>query len=184
MEPVDKLRLISEKYNILFLTNILLEDPRFAIWSGSSKSHQHHYGKGQLAKHTLEVVELCLQTNDYYGNPVAPEHLVLAAMFHDCGKMFDYTPTDNTYVDWTGNTHKRKIHHITRSALLWSGVAQKNGIGKEVEDDILHAIISHHGQREWGSPVGPSTKLAWILHLCDGLSARINDCEKFDGFKK
>jgi 23S rRNA maturation-related 3'-5' exoribonuclease YhaM len=45
-------------------------------------------------------------------------------------------------------------------------------------DEVTHAILSHHGQREWGSPVRPATKLAWILHTCDMMSARVNDCDK------
>jgi 23S rRNA maturation-related 3'-5' exoribonuclease YhaM len=46
--------------------------------------------------------------------------------------------------------------------------------------NITHNILSHHGMREWGSPVAPATKEAWILHLCDNMSARLDDCNKHD----
>ena len=37
-----------------------------------------------------------------------------------------------------------------------------------------------HGQREWGSPVMPKSRVAWLLHLSDGISARMADCETTD----
>ena len=46
-------------------------------------------------------------------------------------------------------------------------------------DEVLHAILSHHGRREYGSPVSPSTRIAWLLHLCDSISARMFDCNIF-----
>jgi 23S rRNA maturation-related 3'-5' exoribonuclease YhaM len=47
-------------------------------------------------------------------------------------------------------------------------------------DNIIHNILSHHGKREYGSPVSPATKEAWILHQADNLSARLDDCDKHD----
>jgi 3'-5' exoribonuclease len=51
------------------------------------------------------------------------------------------------------------------------------------ENNVLHNILAHHGQRAWGSPVAPATKEAWILHLADNLSARLDDCDKHDILK-
>lgn len=175
MNELEKLTQLAEKYNVLSVAKPLIKNPKFAQWSGSSKPFQHHYGKGGLIRHTLEVVELCIQINEYYGNPVNTGHLVLAAMYHDAGKMFDYTPVDNELKEWAGNEHKRKIHHISRSSIYFSKIAEYRGLSSEITDEIIHAILSHHGNREWGSPVYPATKMAWILHLCDGLSARIDD---------
>jgi len=41
------------------IASVVIDDPRFELWSGSSKEHQHHYGKGGLIQHTYEVVILC-----------------------------------------------------------------------------------------------------------------------------
>ena len=41
------------------IASVVIDDPRFELWSGSSKRHQHHYGKGGLIQHTCEVVGLC-----------------------------------------------------------------------------------------------------------------------------
>ena len=178
----EKITKITKEYGVYDIAKFLLDDPRFSLWSGSSKPHQHHYGKGGLAKHTLEVIELCLRTNDYYNNIVNSQHIILAALFHDSGKMFDYIPKDDTYQDWSKGTHARQIHHVSKSAIIWHDAVKSSKLFEDDEEIITHAILSHHGLREWGSPVAPATKLAWMLHLNDGISARIDDCDKYDRF--
>ena len=37
---------------------------------------------------------------------------------------------------------------------------------------LEHAILSHHGELEWGSPKRPSTLEALILHHVDNLDAK------------
>ncbi len=153
----------------------VINSQEFQTWTGASRPTQHHYGKGGLIVHTYEVVRLCMSVNAEMGYPVNPEKLFIAALFHDVGKMFDYEPTDETMEEWRGNEHKKLIHHISRSALVFNERARS--ILKQDEiDEILHAILSHHGMRAWGSPVEPHTKMAWILHLCDNMSARLDDC--------
>jgi 3'-5' exoribonuclease len=98
--------------------------------------------------------------------------------------MWDYEPVDKSYNVWSGTEHKRTIHHISRSALVWNSAVATHSLkyGKYT-DSVTHNILSHHGQREWGSPVMPKTKAAWLLHLCDGISARMNDADKWDFVK-
>lgn len=161
----------------------VLGDKRFVLWSGSSRSGQHHYGKGGLVRHVAQVVELCRINNEAMGKPINEKFLFLAALFHDVGKMWDYEPVDESYYDWRGTPHKRHIHHISRSWAVWLECAMRVGF-KDSGDEVGHAILSHHLQREWGSPVAPNTKLAWMIHLCDQLSARMDDVGTFDRIKE
>jgi 3'-5' exoribonuclease len=182
---VERLLWMAKSLGVESLSETVLADPRFLVWSGSSKPNQHHYGKGGLAQHTWEVAHLCLQNNKMFTKlekGVTDQRAFLAALYHDAGKMWDYSPLDLDHKDWQGNEHKRRIHHISRSALVWHDAAEKGGVAAEMHDDILHAILSHHGAREWGSPVSPATRLAWLLHLCDGLSARMDDCYTADRY--
>lgn len=175
----------SKEFGLSALCSVILGDIRFPIWSGASKEHQHNYGRGGLAVHTAEVVTLCLNNNAFFGNPVDQRKVFLAALFHDCGKMWDYAPSADG-VNWISTKHKRHIHHISRSALVFKEATLKYpvaGMTEEVVDEILHAILSHHGLREWGSPVAPNSKLAWLLHLCDNIAARLTDCETWDRIK-
>jgi 23S rRNA maturation-related 3'-5' exoribonuclease YhaM len=159
----------------------VINNENFFIWSGSSKPYQHHYGKHGLITHTAEVIKLCILNNITMDADIDRKELFYAALFHDLGKVNDYAPVDGMdYQEWESSDHKRHIHHISRSAIIWHDFATKNNIP---EDAVLHAILAHHGQREWGSPVGPNTKLAWMLHLCDGISARMYDAETWDQVK-
>jgi hypothetical protein len=151
----------------------VLDNPKFAEWSASSKSNQHHYGRGGLARHTTEVVGLCLAMASMTKNPVDKRVLFLAALFHDYGKIWDYS------ILWEGTLHKRLIHHISRSAVEW-GKASADKLPQDVQDKVLHAILSHHMSRPAGSPVAPKTREAWLLTLCDNISARMDDADTWD----
>ena len=170
--------------NCVTISNQILTDlPQFEYWSGSGKPVHHHYGDGGLAKHTNEVIHLMASSATVLNLPIDPDILFLAGLFHDIGKLWDYGICGKDFRGdnvWIKTKHARNIHHISRSALVWSKAVDNTQLYKEEHDEILHAILSHHGQREWGSPVAPNTKLAWLLHLCDGISARMNDCEKLD----
>ena len=177
------------------VSKVVLENPKFPTWWGGLRG-QHHDFDGGLAKHTREVTELCFNSVKTLGlNKIDKKELFLSALFHDCGKMFDYEKNHNTsvqYFDLDGNPlepepdfiaakHKRIIHHISRSALIWShAVVQYPEFSDKYHDVVLHNILSHHGQRSFGSPVAPLTQAAWLLHLCDGISARMNDCDRLD----
>jgi len=194
-DPVHKLKAIALPMGLTTIANVVLDDARFPVWSGSSKPHQHHYGKGGLAQHTFEVVDLCLKNNAFFNtcaegvqNKAVPFHqLFLAALFHDAGKMWDYEPTNADQTEWQGSSHKRHIHHISRSGIVWSKAWDAHPMttvnSDEWHDAVLHAILAHHQLREWGSPVSPNTRLAWLLHLCDGISARMDDGERWDRHK-
>jgi 23S rRNA maturation-related 3'-5' exoribonuclease YhaM len=73
------------------------------------------------------------------------------------------------------------IHHISRSAIIWAEAASRlyTNYSKYYEP-VLHAILAHHGFREAGSPVAPKTRVAWLVHLCDNISARMDDADTFD----
>jgi len=167
---------LADKYNVRSVADEILADWRFPRWPGSATPIHHHCRRGGLIEHTHEVVHLCLANNELF-----PEHkrlpadrVFLAALFHDIGKIYDYGPVDENYDTWINLEHKKNIHHISRSALIWHKASERL-LSIEVFDDVLHAILAHHGCREWGSPVTPNSKLAWLLHLCDSLSARFDD---------
>lgn len=185
---IEVLRDMASELGVSHLAAYVLGSQCFCDWSGSSQKHQHHYGRGGLQAHTFEVVDLCManRLNIMAENPliyIDKKELFLAALFHDFGKCWDYKPVDSDMIEWEGTPHKRLIHHISRSAVEWSIIARSHREKVALQDAVLHAILSHHGQREWGSPVAPKSRVAWLLHLCDGISARMSDAETIDIIK-
>jgi len=51
-------------------------------------------------------------------------------------------------------------------------VAKISGFPAELRQQLVHLLISHHGTREWGSPVPPRTLEAVLLHQIDMLDSR------------
>lgn len=182
MESYNTLKNVAESLGetVVDVSDCLLEDERFQSWTGSSKPNQHHYGDYGLITHTCEVVNTCFATRLLYPQyEIDQTELFLAALFHDAGKTYDYEKVDGL---WCGAKHKRVIHHISRSAIMWQKAIaiMDDNFQEKYADPVLHAILSHHGLREWGSPVAPKSRVAWLLFLCDGISARLYDAETQD----
>lgn len=175
------LKKYAKEFGVLEISNILLDNPDFSLWSGSAKEEHHHYGDGGLIEHTYEVCEIAYNSNRICGLPVQQQKLFLACLYHDAGKLWDYK-TQKKIVNrggefdiiWVPTEHKELVGHLSRSAIYWSEIAPKY-VDSSLQNEVLHAILAHHGQREWGSPVTPKTPMAWLLHCADQMSARVNE---------
>lgn len=191
---IDYLEILKNKC-AKFLPHVepVLNNPKFEYWSGSGSDKHHHYGDGGLLKHTYEVFEYCeliaCQHNSTcvgWDNRINIQELLISAIWHDYGKIWDYQKDENGVWD-KHNDHARTIHHISRSALEFEKYYEYHLSCKEAfkinSRNIIHNILAHHGQREWGSPVAPASREAWVLHLADNLSARLDDCDKHDILK-
>ena len=162
--PLDYLRTQARYYEVTKVANHILDNPDFAFWSGSSEEKSHHYGDGGLLQHTAEVVSLCLSNAKAFspGKEIDQRLLYLAALYHDVGKLWDYghfQELGNIRV-WRATPHKTKIYHIPRSHAEWVKVADYERLPQYDTDEVSHAILAHHGLREWGSPVSPRTRLS------------------------
>ncbi len=186
---IDHMREIAALYDVADICSEVLDAPGFDTWTASPHPNLHHYGTGGLAMHTYEVLSLCLanQTalasfaHPMFGPVIDPKVLVCAAIHHDYGKLTDYRPADRPSGSmeprWESTEDKALVYHITRSAIHWSKAVDRHPRHKPLHDDVLHCILSHHGLRQWGSPVEPRTRAAWVLHLSDQMSARVNDAD-------
>ncbi len=185
---INNLRQTSILLKVNDVAEIVLSNPRFSECPASAKAGCHHYEIGGLARHTWEVWEMAeivlgkyAKSRHHLPDSLQPEQeLYLACLYHDVGKMWDYEEKDSV---WQSAHHKRIIHHISRSGIEWSRAVDQYPLYRPIEEDVLHAILAHHGQRAWGSPVAPLSRLAWMVHLCDGISARMDDADTLDTTK-
>ncbi|MFY9115054.1 MAG: HD domain-containing protein [Dethiobacteria bacterium] len=143
---------------------------RFA-GSPAAKTIHHNY-IGGLLEHTLEVVSLCLIIKEMYPDQFRTDLLVTGAILHDVGKIEEYD-ADSFNFDLTDKG--KLIGHICLGKeLLNERIAAIEGFPSSLKLELEHIILTHHGQREWGSPEIPKTIHAFAVFYADLLSARLN----------
>lgn len=183
MTDIEYLRSLANQFgsSVRRLANEVLDCPAFLACSGSSTPGRHHYGDGGLLTHTAEVVRisqamLAALPGVSYGDD---RFLFLAAVFHDWAKTREYTK--NEAGEWVNTPFRHDIGHVVGSAMMWDLVAREHNFPDDRRLLVTHLILAHHGRREWGSPVEPNHRLAWVLHLADMTSARW--CDNGEGKK-
>lgn len=143
------------------LCDAVLNYPAFLISPGGS-DHHHNYRHG-LVIHVAEVMRnvRCM------GEPDAV--LLTAVLWHDYMKTRDYELVGETVVK---TEYRKRVGHVAGSfAAFYMHAAELHAeIG--FVDEVSHCLLSHHGRKEWGSPVEPMTANAFILHAADMMSSR------------
>lgn len=140
---------------------------RFPEWPAAITFHHTH--SGGLVDHTLEVVEYGLHMGAQFP-AFSPDIYITAALYHDLAKIWDYQQVSAS--EWERAPYVKLVHHINGSNAEFVKLAYFHGVDRETTNVISHAILAHHGRKEWGSPVEPQTLEATILHQADMLSAK------------
>jgi 3'-5' exoribonuclease len=146
------------------------------FWTHAASLEHHHNFKSGLILHTLEVADnanYLSQRFPYCNKDV----LISAALWHDLAKIWEYEWKENNGLSsyhmpkFQKTDYVKKIHHISGSNAEFTAMAMKNEVDRKTIQEIQHCIISHHGIKDWGSPVLPESLEAIILHQSDMLSA-------------
>ena len=140
-----------------------------AFCNHSAAKAVHHGFIGGLLEHTVSVTRLC----DYLAKnyPVLNRDLLLtAAMFHDVGKVQELsTFPENDYTD-----AGQLLGHIYIGAeLLAKRISEIPGFPEKLRNELLHCILAHHGELEYGSPKKPALIEALALSQADNLDAKL-----------
>jgi 3'-5' exoribonuclease len=140
---------------------------RFAAAAGAR--HRHHAYAGGLLEHSVSVASLCRVLATRYDGLDA-DLLVAAALLHDVGKV-DELRCDVS-VDYTDAG--RLLGHVVIGERLVSRAIDR--VGRAIEPGtamrLVHLMISHHGEPEWGAPARPVLLEAVVLHHADYLDAQ------------
>lgn len=138
---------------------------RFSQCPGSQS--YHHAYLGGLIEHTVAVAGHCAAVSESYDG-VNRDLLVTAALLHDVGKVDELS--FDTFIGYTDEG--RLIGHVVLGARRVHASAVKTGLDPALLTRLEHAMLSHHGELEWGSPKRPSTLEALLLHHADNLDAK------------
>lgn len=129
----------------------------------------HHAYLGGLVEHTVAVAEMCDFVAQQYGR-VDRDLLMTAALLHDVGKTRELS--FDSVIDFTDAG--RFLGHVIQGVTFVSEKAKALPAFPDAKlQQLLHCIVSHHGELEWGSPKRPKTIEALILHHVDNLDAKV-----------
>jgi 3'-5' exoribonuclease len=136
------------------------------IHTPSAIMYHHNYIGGNL-EHTVGVIKICHTLCDIYQS-LDRDLLIAGAILHDVGKIEEYKWS--TIIDRTEGGNLLG-HIIMGDRMIREKINELRKKGQnfpeELENQLSHIILSHHGKLEWGSPVIPKTPEACALHHAD-----------------
>jgi len=126
----------------------------------------HHAYAGGLLKHTYEMLRMLEAIYPVLPRPedVKIEYVVIACMYHDYGKLFEYDEdkecTDEMFL----------LGHPFMSSHYLFNLLRTKQVPMPAIERIVHCTLAHHGKLEFGSPVVPATSEAFLVSTLDALS--------------
>jgi 3'-5' exoribonuclease len=130
---------------------------------------RHHAYVGGLLEHTVSVANACVALAGAY--PQADADLLLAAaLLHDVGKVEEMAA--DTSIGWTDAGHL--IGHVVLGERMVQAAIRDAArpLSEQQALCLTHAMLAHHGEREWGAPRSPCTLEALLLHHADHTDAQ------------
>ena len=153
------------------LIKAFVEDDDLAgrLRRGAAAKTVHHAYPGGLLEHTVSCLKLAHRIADQYPQ-VDRDLLVAGAFLHDVGKVRELSIEKNAeYTD-----EGRLVGHLVMAAQWIHDKARRAGVPRELEHQIVHIVLAHHGHVEFGSPRPPMTLEAMIVHYIDDIDSRVN----------
>lgn len=132
----------------------------------------HNYFSG-LAYHTYSMLKLSDAYLELY--PFLNKDLVYSGIIlHDLGKIIELSGPKGTEYTKKGNL----LGHISLGANEIHNVSVELKVDDSEEViNLLHIVLSHHGQLEYGSPKEPMTPEAALIHFLDYNDSRLATLE-------
>lgn len=168
---------INNKY-LTELLNTIFEDQKLLslyLKAPAGKKVHHNY-LGGLAEHSLEVIKIVSSMYQLYQDRINWDLLVTGSLLHDIGKIYEYDLNSPSFQ----MTDRGKLlgHIALGEELIRSKIDRLSYFPESLAVEIRHMILSHHGEKEWGSPEVPKTFNALCLFYGDLISSRLNQVDK------
>lgn len=147
--------------------------------TASSAIGVHHVGAGGNLAHTCEVALLSSTiacSLQVLGYDVNEDLCIAGALLHDIGKIDTYE-IDGPAVNMTLDGNMSDHIALGFARLQQSVVAQQH---PDITRLLGHIILSHHGSKEFGSPVTPKFMEAYVINYADGISAMMDTLHSYN----
>lgn len=142
----------------------------FKDWP-AAVTHHHAYVNG-LLEHSIAVSRSAQSIAKLYvenGFPVNIDIVIAGALLHDIGKIEAYSLAPAPCMEIEGNV----ADHIALGYHRFLSLAEEYELDKKLTLALGHIILSHHGSKEFGSPVLPAIPEALIVAAADDLDFKL-----------
>ena len=161
------------------LIRTLLNENRELFGKIFAASYMHHAFASGLLEHVWSLTKVCQGLANHYASyyshldpPLNKDVILAAAIVHDIGKLRELRCT---LFEAEYTIEGCLLGHVVMGRDLVREAALKiEGFPQETLMLLEHAILSHHGKKEFGAPVLPLTLEALIVSFADDLDAKVN----------
>jgi len=170
MELWELIDSVKDNFYHTLLTNIFSSERVASMFIRHTAAKSVHHGfVGGLPEHTISVARMCEKCCTHYPM-LNHDLLVTGALLHDIGKLREISNfPEHEYTD-EGNLLG---HIIIGVQMISEEIARIEGFPESMKTELLHLIVSHHGELEWGSPKKPALIEAVALSFMDNLDAKM-----------
>jgi 3'-5' exoribonuclease len=139
--------------------------------------HYHQAYRHGLLEHCLTVAQAVGAISATFPG-IDRDVAVTGALLHDIGKLEAYA-VDGGAISMSD--HGRLYGEIPLGYYrVRRAIERLDGFPTELEQAVLHIILSHHGSLEHGSPVVPCTREATLVHMIDNLGGRLGSFDRLE----
>ena len=128
----------------------------------------HHARIGGLLEHSAHCLRVARALAEIY--PVNRDILLFGAIFHDIGKTKELSWEGGAFSYTTPG--RLQGHVVLGDRIVAAHAAEVPGFPEELALQLSHIMLSHQGERQYGSPEQPKTLEALLVNLLDNLDAR------------
>jgi 3'-5' exoribonuclease len=131
----------------------------------------HHGWIGGLIEHVLSLCGLAKMTAAHYAG-VDADLLLAGVVLHDIGKIYELEFARSIRYSDQGQL----LGHIQIGMqMVTEQIHKMPEFPPRLRDLLLHMVLSHHGQLEFGSPKLPVFPEALLLHLIDNMDSKMEN---------
>lgn len=172
-EDVKQFRAIMETVQhekLRALVDAFLNDDEFMtrFASAAAAKRWHHEFRGGLVRHCYEMAKIAETMCELYPE-IDRDLLLTGVLVHDIGKLEEMS--HELFVDYT-DAGKLLGHLQIGCDMVNAKIASVPDFPEKLRLQVLHFVLSHHGEYAHGSSVLPKTLEAIVLHHIDNLDAQ------------